>query len=69
LNALAGVLRDSKRTAEAETIYRRALDIRQRAFKPGNSDLAETAGDYAKLLRETGRAAEADALTQRYSAK
>jgi Tfp pilus assembly protein PilF len=69
LNALAGVLRDSGRPAEAEVAYKRALDIRRRAFKPGNADLTETVNDYGKLLRDAGRASEADALTARYSAR
>ena len=69
LNALAGVLRDSGRPAEADVAYKRVLDIRRREFKPGNAYLTETVNDYGKLLRETGRASEAEALSARYSTK
>ena len=62
LNGLANVLRDQRRFAEAEPLYRRALAIREQAFGPKDSNVAETRGDLAELMRRTGRAKEAAAL-------
>ena len=55
LNGLAGVLRDSKRTSEAEPLYKRALAIRE--LGNGSPELAETLRDYAILLQATNRSA------------
>ncbi|MEP6551585.1 MAG: tetratricopeptide repeat protein, partial [Gemmatimonadales bacterium] len=65
LNALAGVLRDERRFAEAEPFYRRALDIRERAFGSDNRDVKETLRDYAQLLRSNARNREAARLEAR----
>jgi eukaryotic-like serine/threonine-protein kinase len=63
LNGLAGVLRDVGRVTEADALYRRALQIREIANNP--TELAETLGDYAALLRSTNRAALAAEYEQR----
>jgi hypothetical protein len=62
-------MRDGKRWKEAEAAYRRALDIRQRAFKPGNPSLIETVTDYAAMLEAMGRSSEAKALASRYGVR
>jgi tetratricopeptide (TPR) repeat protein len=65
LTALAGLLRDEGRYREAEQLYRRALDIREK-FAAGNpGEIAETLRDYAVLLQRSGRGAEAAPLTAR----
>ena len=65
LNGLAGMLRDQRRFAEAEALYRRALTIREQAFGADHATTRETLRDYAVLLRAAGRASEAAALEQR----
>ena len=48
--------------------YRRALQIREAAFGATSPALAEVLRDYGRLLRRTGRAAEADRLESRAAA-
>ena len=66
---MAGMLRDQHRLAEAEAAYRRALDIRLRAYGPANADVVETSTALASLLRASGRTREADSLVARFPAK
>lgn len=62
---LANVARDEGKFAEAELRYRRALAIRQRVFGPMGPALGEVLVDFAKLLRTTRHAAEAERLEAR----
>jgi hypothetical protein len=66
---MAGMLRDQGRLGDAEAAYRRALDIRVRAYDPGNADVVETSTALASLLRARGRTREADSLMARFAAK
>jgi hypothetical protein len=52
----------------AESLYRRALAIREKALGPDHLDVAATLNHYAALLRKMNRAAEADALDARAQA-
>ena len=51
--------------AGAERLYRRALDIDQRALGPNDPETLTDVRNLAEFLRETGRAAEADQLERR----
>ena len=62
---LANVLRDSREFAEAETRYRHALQIRETALGTSSPAVAEVLREYAKMLRESGKAADADQLEVR----
>ena len=62
MNGLAGVWRDEGKYAQAESAYRRALAIREKAYGRSHSDVGETVRDYAELLRKAGRAREAEEL-------
>jgi hypothetical protein len=64
---MAGMLRDQGRLGDAEAAYRRALDIRLRAYGPTNGEVVETSTALAALLRARGRAHEADSLTRLYA--
>ena len=66
LHALGGVLRDRGARAEAESAFRRALDIRVAAFPKGNAAITESATALADLLTQMGRAREAAVIRQRY---
>ena len=50
------------RYGDAESSYRRALDIRQTSLGPSHPDLAETLNAYAVLLKKTKRKAEAEEM-------
>ena len=52
-------MRDKGDYVEAETFYREALALRERALGLSAPDVAETLAEYAKLLRILGRDAEA----------
>ncbi len=68
LNNLAVLLRGRRDYEAAEALYRRAVDALARTELPGGSAhpyLANILESYAVLLRETGRAAEADAAETR----
>ena len=58
-------LQATGRYAEAEALYRRTLDIRESALGPEHLHLASSLNAYAKLLRATGRIAEAIGLESR----
>jgi len=66
-HGLAGLLRDQRRFAESEATYKRALAIRVKALPPGDSDIAETVGDYAQLLKAMGNGPAADSLLKVYA--
>lgn len=57
---LAGIDCDQGDLAEAESLYRRALAIRERKAPAENLDLAETSARYATLLRRLNRPDEAE---------
>lgn len=59
--------RKQERYQEAEELFRSVLHIRERALGLQHSDTIKTFGHLAELLRETGRAEEADALEARLS--
>ena len=65
LHALAGLLRDEGRFREAEPLYRRALEIREKTAGANPRDVVETLKDYALLLRRAGRNGEAAKLDAR----
>jgi hypothetical protein len=48
--------------AAAEPLLRRALTVRERVLGPQHPETAETMHEYAELLRQAGRAAEAAEL-------
>lgn len=68
LHYLANLYKVEGRTTEAEALYRRALEIREKKLSPLHPDIAETLSDYAGLLRATGRAAEAEKMEERVKA-
>ena len=55
-------------TAEAEPLYKRALAVREKALGPDHPDVANSLENYAALLRETGRGAEANKMEARAEA-
>jgi tetratricopeptide (TPR) repeat protein len=64
LNSLANCLRQQGKFPEAEECYKRALEVRQKAVGPLHKDLIGIYDNYAKLLRVTGREAEAKKMEQ-----
>jgi tetratricopeptide (TPR) repeat protein len=56
------------RYAQAESLYKRALAIREKAFGSDHPDVAASLENMAALYRETGREAEANPLAQRAAA-
>ena len=64
LNNLANCLRQQGKFPEAEEHYKRALEVRQKAVGPLHKDLIGIYDNYAKLLRVTGREAEAKKMEQ-----
>ncbi len=66
---LANVLRDHGRLDEAESHYRSSLEIRRKTLPAGHPELHRTLTDYARLLRATGREAEAAEMEAEASAK
>ena len=51
-----------------EPLYKRALAIREKALGPEHPDVAQSLENYAALLRDTGRGAEAVELEARATA-
>ena len=47
---------------EAETLFKRSLAVLEKALRPEHPSLAGALENYATLLRETGRNAEAEEL-------
>lgn len=66
-DTLATSLRDQGKYAEAEPLYRQALDEGSQGGKLPDQHLAEIAERYAVLLEETGRSDEAEALRARWA--
>ncbi len=59
---------DQGKYAEAEPLVKRALAIFENALGPEHPDVAASLENYAALLRETGRSAEAAKLEARAKA-
>jgi tetratricopeptide (TPR) repeat protein len=62
LNNLAVLLSDTKRLAEAEPLYRRALAIDEKSLGPEHPSVATGLNNLALLLSDTDRLAEAEPL-------
>jgi tetratricopeptide (TPR) repeat protein len=56
------------RYGEAEPLYRRSLAILEKALGPKHPSVATNLENYAAMLRETGRTAEADKMEARAKA-
>ena len=54
--------------ADAEILYRRALDLSQKAYGPKDERTRKTARELATLLRQNGKATEAAALDRTFNA-
>ncbi len=68
LNNLALLYQAQDKYAEAESLYKRSLAIREKALEPGHPDVALSLENYARLLRKTGRITEAAKLEARAKA-
>ena len=62
LNDLALLYAGESKYSDAEPLYQRALVIREKTLGLNHPDLATSLENYAALLSETGRRAEADKL-------
>ena len=62
---LAGLYDDQGRYAEAESLYRRSLSIREKALGPEHSDVAQSPNNLAKLYHVQGKFREAEPNYQR----
>ena len=65
LNQTAFYLDERARYAEAESLYMRALAIREKAVGPEHPDVAQSLNNLAALYHAQGRYAEAEPLLQR----
>jgi len=61
----ATLLRDEGKLDEAESFYRKAMDVWAKNKNPDQPDVAGTLTNYAALLRKMDRAAEAEKLEAR----
>lgn len=57
-----------QKEATANSIYQRALEIREKALGPEHPDVAASLENYADLLRKTNREAQAEELEVRAEA-
>ena len=64
LNNLANCLRSQGKFPEAETHYKRALEVKQKAVGAFHTDLISIYENYAKMLRAAGRESEAGKMDQ-----
>jgi tetratricopeptide (TPR) repeat protein len=62
---LAELLGSQKKYAEAEPLYRRAIELREKVLGSNHPELAASLEGYAAMLRGAGRAAEAEPLETR----
>ena len=65
LNSLAEVYRAQARNAEAESIHKQALAIREKTLGPGHPHVAQSLRNLAEVYRAQGRYTEAEALSKR----
>ncbi len=68
LNNLAALYQAQGRYGEAEPLHQRSLAIYEKALGPEHPDVAQSLENYADLLRETGRGAEAAKMEARAKA-
>jgi tetratricopeptide (TPR) repeat protein len=59
---LANCLRQQGKFPEAETFYKRAIEVKEKVFHPLHHELIGVLENYAKMLRAAGRTAEADKM-------
>jgi tetratricopeptide (TPR) repeat protein len=62
VDIVAELYRDLGRLAEAEPLYKRALEIRERTLPAGHPDIAQSLNNLALLYQAQGRLAEAEPL-------
>ena len=55
--------------AQAEQLFKRSLEIREKILAPEHPDVAEGAADYTRLLREARRGAQAAKIEARAKAR
>ncbi len=65
LNNLAAPYQAQGKYAEAEPLYQRALEIREKALGKGHPDVAQSLNNLASLYQAQGKYAEAEPLYQR----
>jgi CHAT domain-containing protein/tetratricopeptide (TPR) repeat protein len=65
LNNLGGVLLAQKKLSEAESLYSRSLEIRERLFGPEHLDVANSLNSLGNVYQTEGRSAEALPLYER----
>ena len=65
LNNLALLYDDQGHYAKAEPLFKRPLAIMENALGPNHPHVATSLENYAALLRESGRTAEADKMEAR----
>ena len=65
LNNLADLYQAMGRYAEAEPLYRRSLEIREKQLGRDHPDVATSLNNLANLYRAMGRYAEAEPLYRR----
>jgi CHAT domain-containing protein len=65
LNNLAELYQTTGRYAEAEPLYKRSLEIRERVFGKNHPDVATSLNNLAFIYQDTGRYAEAEPLYMR----
>ena len=68
LSNLANLYSKQGKYTEAEPLYNRSLAIYEKALGPEHPNVAATLGNYAKLLREMNRDAEAEKMEARAKA-
>ncbi len=68
LNNLAELYRAQGKYADAEPLYKRSIELDEKALGPNHPDVATLLGNYAALLRKTNRNAEAEKLEARQKA-
>ena len=61
-NNLAGLLEDQGKYAEAEPLYRRAIEIGEKTLGKDHPDVARLYNNLASLLKDRGKFAEAEPL-------
>jgi tetratricopeptide (TPR) repeat protein len=59
---LANCLRQQGKLAEAESFYKKAIEVKEKAFGPLHHELIGVLENYAKMLRAAGREKEADKI-------
>jgi len=65
LNNLAIIYKKQKKYAEAELLYQRSLNIREKALGPSHPDVATSLNNLAILYEDQGKYAAAEPLLQR----